>query len=173
MSIRSSSIRILQQLSDVLVRISDEDFVTPVNSLNKSTIGQHTRHTLEFFLCLQEGYNAGEVNYDERSHDRTIETNRILAIDLIARLTSWIENSPGNKAFLLKVAYDAKGHDIQTVESSFDRELIYNIEHAIHHMALIKVGLKEVCPMVIPDRSFGVAVSTIRYQEQYSQPSGR
>jgi hypothetical protein len=40
---------------------------------------------------------------------------------------------------------------------------VYNVEHAIHHMALIKVGLKEVCPAVKIPADFGVAVSTVKY----------
>jgi hypothetical protein len=44
------------------------------------------------------------------------------------------------------------------------RELVYNIEHVVHHMALVKIGLKELLPdLDLPD-DFGVAVSTIRYQ---------
>jgi hypothetical protein len=51
------------------------------------------------------------------------------------------------------------------VNSCVERELVYNIEHAIHHMALIKIGLRaEFSSVIIPD-SFGVASSTLRYDQ--------
>ena len=50
------------------------------------------------------------------------------------------------------------------MKSSFERELLYCLDHAIHHQALIKIGLKELhlSHLVSPD--FGVAYSTLRYR---------
>ena len=50
------------------------------------------------------------------------------------------------------------------VSSSFFRELTYLIEHTIHHLAIIKIGLNEVYPAIEIPKNFGVAHSTIRYQ---------
>ena len=52
----------------------------------------------------------------------------------------------------------------EEVKSSFERELLYCLDHAIHHQALIKIGLKELelSHLVSPD--FGVAYSTLRYR---------
>ena len=50
--------------------------------------------------------------------------------------------------------------------SSLARELQYNLEHTIHHAALIKIGVLSLVPdAVLPD-TFGVAPSTVRYKSQ-------
>ncbi len=51
------------------------------------------------------------------------------------------------------------------IASNFYRELIYNIEHAVHHMAIMKIGVLEVAPYVSMPLDFGVAVSTIRHKK--------
>jgi hypothetical protein len=53
-----------------------------------------------------------------------------------------------------------------TIETNYFRELTYNIEHAVHHMAIMKIGIREVAGQVVIPTSFGVATSTIRYREQ-------
>ena len=45
---------------------------------------------------------------------------------------------------------------------------MYNLEHAIHHHALIKVGLKIMTKIELPE-SFGVAPSTIQYRKVCAQ----
>ena len=49
------------------------------------------------------------------------------------------------------------------VSSNYDRELLYNLEHCIHHQALIKVGLLH-CKAIHINENFGVAASTIAYR---------
>ena len=41
-----------------------------------------------------------------------------------------------------------------------------NIEHAVHHMALVKIGLRDVAPRVTLPAGFGIVVSTLRHQER-------
>ena len=48
--------------------------------------------------------------------------------------------------------------------TSFDRELLYCLDHAIHHQALIKIGLKELQIADLVGDDFGVAYSTLRYR---------
>lgn len=51
------------------------------------------------------------------------------------------------------------------VESSYCRELIYNIEHCIHHQAFIKTALFSIGKTEI-EENFGVAKSTIQYRKK-------
>ncbi len=53
-------------------------------------------------------------------------------------------------------------------ESSYQRELLYNLEHSIHHQALIKVALLEIQHDLV-DENFGVAQSTIEYRKKCVQ----
>jgi hypothetical protein len=49
------------------------------------------------------------------------------------------------------------------VTTTYFREIVYNTEHTIHHLALIKVALIEM-KLAIVDASFGMAYSTIRFK---------
>ncbi len=160
--------QILSQLKDTIEQISPEDLSRPLSTLSGSTIGQHIRHTLEFFLCLEKGFETGVINYDKRAHDKRIETNKSMAISSIRSIRDFIEGGLQDKALQLEVCYERHSGEYCTISTSYYRELTYNIEHAIHHMAIIKIGVSEIAPYVkLPD-NFGVAISTVRYREAVS-----
>jgi len=49
------------------------------------------------------------------------------------------------------------------------RELQYNIEHAVHHLAIIKIGVKTLEDSFKLDDNFGIAASTIRNKNACAQ----
>ncbi|QSE98592.1 DinB family protein [Fulvivirga lutea] len=156
---------ILKQLDSVINSIKDEDFAKPIPSLNNSTIGQHVRHTLEFFTCLISSCKNGAVNYDKRDHDAVIEQDRTVAEAVIADIINFLDDAPSNIQLTLVANYNLYDEENTAIETNLYRELAYNIEHAIHHMALIKVGLKEIASYISLPSNFGVAVSTIKFQQ--------
>lgn len=169
MELKTASANVLNQLSAVIRQMSDEEFTRQVPGLHNSTLGQHIRHTLEFYTCLIDGYKSGFVNYDKRNHDHRIESDKDLALAVIDDILKFLDKDHPDKKFTLEVCYNEEEEINFAVESSFMRELVYNVEHAIHHMALIKVGVREICPQIELDNSFGVAVSTLRYQKTRTQ----
>ncbi len=166
MELKNACHRILTQLEEVVAQLSAEEFRTPVRVLNQSTIGQHVRHTLEFFICLEEGIAQGSINYDNRKHDKTIENDKSLTLSKINEIKAFINQKGKNHSLKLHVNYDMDNTDSTTIPTSYLRELAYNLEHAVHHMAIMKIGLKELKPDIIISPSFGIAVSTLRYQEK-------
>lgn len=165
MKLASASIEILTQLKAAIVQLNDADFCQKVNILNNSTIGQHTRHTLEFFICLKNSLNSGAVNYDNREHDEVIETDKSLCIIVIDEICDYLSSIHNNTPLELHANYNLSNNEIIVVASNLFRELAYNIEHAIHHMAIIKIGLKEVAPYVSIPENFGVAISTLKHKK--------
>jgi len=163
MELKSVVHTLLSQLEDLIAQIKEEDFSKPSQTLNQATIGQHVRHILEFFLCLEEGINTGIVNYDKRAHDRILEEDKSLALAAIIQIKDLVQKQTSNYNLLLEGSYEPAGDESYSVSSNFERELIYNVEHAIHHMALIKIGVKENSPYIILPAEFGIASSTIRY----------
>ena len=169
MDIKVACHNILEQVGGVIEQISDEDFVAPVQAFNNATIGQHFRHSLEFFQCLMNGYQNDEVSYDRRVHDKDLESNKVLAFDVINKIKLFIEHCDIDKAIGLHVSYDPQSNDEVVVSSNMAREITYNIEHIVHHMALVKIGIKEVCPYVVLPPEFGIAVSTIKYHKSQAE----
>jgi len=155
---------ILRQLTSAVEQITEEDFRKPTPALNAS-IGQHLRHTLEFFICLHQGFDPGIVNYDKREHNKDIENNKFIALDQLYQVREFIQNSESDRPLKLEVGYQPDSDESVTISSNFLRELVYNIEHAVHHMALMKIGIKEVAPYISLPSEFGIAISTLRYKE--------
>jgi len=68
----------------------------------------------------------------------------------------------------MEAAFDEDSQDPVHFDTNYYREVAYNLEHTIHHMALIKVGIREVSDMEIPE-NFGVASSTIKFRSACAQ----
>ena len=71
------------------------------------------------------------------------------------------------------MGYNLNDEEAITIETNYYRELIYNIEHAVHHMAIMKIGIHEVAPYISLPADFGVAASTIRYKKEEALVSSR
>lgn len=168
MNLNKACCNILAQLTDLIHQISEQDFTKPVATLGNSTIGQHLRHTLEFFICLEKGLEAGVINYDKRAHDKLIESDKFLALSTLNRIQEFVLSQSFDRVLKLEAGYDLDKEEFVTIETNFSRELVYNIEHAVHHMAIMKIGIREVAPTITLPHDFGIAASTIRYQETTS-----
>jgi hypothetical protein len=70
-----------------------------------------------------------------------------------------------NKTIYLEQIID--GLNIR-IQSNYYRELLYNLEHCIHHQALIKVAVLQLENISV-NENFGVARSTIEYRKQCVQ----
>lgn len=166
MSLHHSAKSLLEQIGEVVNQLSDAQYKMPVPALSNSSIGQHVRHTLEFFLCLMDGQDRKVLNYDNRKHDPFIEEEVSLALRVISSIIDFLDHEHPDSSLSMEANYSIAEDDTLKIPSSFYRELAYNIEHAIHHMALIKVAVNAAFPAVILPDHFGVASSTVRYQMQ-------
>lgn len=153
----------LDELVSLLKQLSEDDFTTPCKELSNSTIGEHTRHIIEMFQCLENQYEVGMVNYDKRNRDCKIQTDIEFALQCLANVKNQLEKE--NKKLMLQQIVD--GEELY-IESNYFRELLYNLEHCIHHQALIKVAVLQ-CEHLQIDDNFGVARSTIEYRKQCAQ----
>lgn len=145
-----------------MVQLSDQQYCQKIDSLSGATIGEHERHIVEMFVCLQDGYTAGIVNYESRKRDIAIETSKETAIDVMAKINAALLNE--NKSLVLDAGFDKKSDALNKIPTNYFRKIAYNLEHAIHHIVLIKIGIKQVSEIVLPD-GYGVASSTIKYKK--------
>lgn len=153
----------LDELTNLLDQLSDKEYSKPYGVLSDSSIGEHIRHILEMFQCLENSYDSGILNYDNRERDKSIETKIQFAKQFVLDVKSGLKSD--NKIIYLEQNINGLTFRIQ---SNYYRELLYNLEHCIHHQALIKVALFQ-CDNVVLDKNFGVARSTIEYRKQCVQ----
>jgi uncharacterized damage-inducible protein DinB len=146
-------------LQQLIEQLSDSQYTYQSAMLGKATIGQHVRHIIELAQCLVSGYEQGIVDYDKRKRDERIETTRSFAFKQLNQLLLTIQKP--ERKLVLTVCINNKTEFIETL---FNRELLYNTEHAIHHMALIKVVLNEMQLNIVKE-DFGVAYATLQYRK--------
>jgi uncharacterized damage-inducible protein DinB len=164
-SLQKASVDALGQLVSVLGTLHAEDFRTPLPVLSGGTIGRHVRHLVEFYQCLFGGLVTGTVDYDARARNVVLEEELALAIAALAYQMRRVGEIGPDQPLILCTRY-APGEKV-TIPTTLYRELVYNLEHCIHHQATIRIGLRALPqPAPLPD-SFGVASSTLQYQSAH------
>jgi hypothetical protein len=155
--------QLFRQLNDVVGHLSTEEYNRRCSSLFESSIGKHVRHIIELFICLEEGYAEGLINYEKRRRDISLENDKELAIERLHLIIAQL-NKP-NKPLLLEPEMDNDDGRLARFETSYHRELAYNLEHCVHHMAMIRVGIREITGVHLAE-DFGFAFSTIKHHRQ-------
>ncbi|MEP7259186.1 MAG: hypothetical protein ABI687_12365 [Flavitalea sp.] len=156
------------QLAGTIERLSPSQYSEPCKSLSNNTIGQHVRHIIELFQTLDISYQEGLVNYEIRKRDKLIESNRNIGLQLVKNIAINIDKP--NKDMMLVVHYEQNDQLSQpiSIPTNYYREIAFNLEHTIHHMAMIRSGIIEISGIVLPE-NFGVAAATIKHRKQCAQ----
>ncbi|MCB0518814.1 MAG: DinB family protein [Lewinellaceae bacterium] len=160
-----------------LDRVSEAAYCQPLPKLSMATVGQHTRHFLEFFQCLVEKLQPGKMaedlvlNYDDRRRDKRIETNPRYALMVMESLAEQLPSLACDETMWLEYTDYTLGTS-GLLPTSLEREILYNIEHTIHHFALIKIGLNIVSPCLELPVHFGIAPSTLHRSPVFANLHG-
>jgi len=162
MQLQQSIKNVFVQLSESIDSLTDKQYTQSISSLSNATIGQHVRHIVELFICLENGYITGIVNYEKRKRDKRYETDKNMVKELLHLI--YIKLDKGNKDLLLETSGDEDSDEAMTIVTNYYREIVYNLEHTVHHMALIRVGLNEISHVDLPE-GYGVASSTLKYRK--------
>ena len=149
----------LKSLSNLLLLLNNDQYNQKIAFLGNASIGGHTRHIIELLKCATDGYNAGIVDYINRVRDLAIETNKAFAMREISLMAEQIIQSDKQMNLVIECCEE---NTVNYITTTYFREIVYNAEHAIHHLALIKVALREMQLEIVGD-DFGMAYSTINY----------
>ena len=115
------------------------------------------------FLCLMRQHSNGTISYDLRERDQRIESETAYCQVKIKEIIDFLDGLDQEDALHFEVNY--ADHIIRT-SSCLTRELIHNIEHVIHHLAIVKIALLQYHSEIQLPPSFGVAPSTLRYWKE-------
>jgi len=166
------------QLTGSLCQLKASAYSQGSAVLSGHTIGQHVRHIIELFQALENGYGAGIVNYEKRKRDRLIETDPSLACRLLQEIQDQLDRP--DRPLILEAGYAAPSPAAASagtspvttpllIATNYYREIAYNLEHTIHHMAMIRIGINQLAAdLVLPDE-YGIASSTLKYRRECAQ----
>lgn len=167
---KNSIILNLVEIKDLLSGLTKEQYSNKLEILTNASVGQHVRHILEFYQCLFAGGETKTVNYDSRQRDLKIETDLFIAKKTIDEIINALLDVKKDFSVSFKANYSFENEDkSEIIQSSFYRELAYNLEHSIHHQALIKVAITEMKLSRLVKETFGFAPSTIRNLKSCAQ----
>ena len=158
-SLVNQCVAVLRQGID-LIENTDDALFTRCETSEKSSVGTHFRHNLDFVTNFLRGLEIGKLDYNQRERNLQVETNREYAIsrfqDAILELEKLTPETLEKKILV-------RSETIESLwcESSALRELEFLQSHTIHHYALIESKLASF-GFVVP-KEFGVAPSTLEF----------
>ncbi|MGF1534599.1 MAG: hypothetical protein ACFCUI_12920 [Bernardetiaceae bacterium] len=153
------------QIREQLGAISDQSYGEPLPVLSQNSIGKHLRHILEFYTCLIEQSPRGVICYDKRARNQALETSVSHAIDCLHRIQQALPDLATLEGLALESHFEAQS---QIIATTGIRELLYNYEHAIHHLAMVRIGLQVHFPDIACVPDLGIAPSTLCYLRNQS-----
>ncbi len=103
-------------------------------------IGNHVRHVIDHCIAVKDGISSGRIDYNNRNRGTHIESKSQQALNALNEFAKWVNNCEQNctdKEMLIKSEIDCLQTRNQEFKSSLSRELLYLINHTIHHAAHI------------------------------------
>ncbi len=162
----------LKQGTDLIARMSKEQYSTKVAQCFNSSVGEHFRHIIDHYTSLMDGSadDQGDVrrlDYDSRRRDREVELNPEAGISRLEQVCSFLEKLDLEAGTRLEIKMDT-GSDIedQWAPSTLLRELQFLLSHTVHHYALI--ATMNAFNGVATPEEFGIAPSTLAHRRTLS-----
>jgi hypothetical protein len=157
---------VLEQGERLLHGLSDSQYAGKVTEAGAS-IGAHYRHSLEHFQLMFEAIQQPAIDYDRRARDGSLENERLLALSLTRDLrhaARFLNSAQLDRVIETRSQTSYRDAASSTAASTFGREVMYAVAHAMHHYALIAF-ICRLRKIPVP-QNFGVAPSTLQYQRQ-------
>lgn len=156
----NANLQVLSGLIDGIELLSDKAY-TSLPGDQKSSIGMHVRHVIEFyqeFLKTLLKEKVFDVCYDNRKRNLDFEISKIKAQLELSAVVRSIQNSDlHDREIEISVIVDPN-QPLTRIRTSLHRELYHVLDHTVHHMAIIKMLAFE--HNIIFDEQFGLASAT-------------
>ncbi|RDL45630.1 hypothetical protein DN730_00840 [Marinomonas piezotolerans] len=163
-SIISGCIETLRQGEQFLSSISNKEYQLAAPPYVNSSIGKHFRHLLDLFYAIY--IQQDTIDYNMRRRDSVLETSRIIALENITSLISWLETLDEHQLrdeVLVSTEVCMSSTQVAIVSSTLERELSFVALHATHHYAMANVIVSALKINTVENDEFGYAPATVSY----------
>lgn len=168
MDAQNGTLLITGQMSVLLEKLPLYAYTRPVSLFHGSTVGQHFRHILEFYTCLLEGCRTGYLDYSSRRRNDALSEDPQAALQVLESVIREISGLDVHSLVKVESEFCEDNDDRPAYMSSIGRELQYAFDHAVHHLAIIRMGLESHFPEIPVAADLGVAPSTLRHRREQS-----
>jgi hypothetical protein len=165
MKLQDVSIEILSQLIEMTEQFSQEEYTRNLELLSANSVGRHLRHILEFYDLAVRAGSSGKLNYDKRNRDLLLENDPRAAVSKMKELILLMRIMNDDLVLKLEASYSPDARNDVKITTTFYRELLYNVEHAVHHMAIMAIAVKFEFRHIRLSENFGIAYSTIQHKQ--------
>ncbi|WP_375238735.1 hypothetical protein [Aurantibacter sp.] len=149
----------LNKLKKLLNCLSEFDYQNNGILPYKSSIGNHTRHILDFYECIIE-YDKF-IDLTKRNRDCLSNVNIDFALKRLSFIISYLEKLLLNEDLILDV-YDDLGFGKTKIKYTYTSLLAYVNSHTTHHYASIGYLLHQINPENnFFDVTFGININTL------------
>lgn len=156
---------LMLKIADLVCTLDNQTYSKSLAVFKGSSVGQHFRHILDFYQCFFKGVNTGEIDYAKRIRDTKIEVDTASAERTFRKIALGIEDLQLSQTVNVHGDFSNEHFNNRSlVKSSIGRELMFLHDHAVHHLALIRIGIQLAFPQLDIDENLGVAPSTIKYR---------
>lgn len=161
---------ITEQMIDVLNRIDPVVYRQSLDLYDGASLGKHFRHIYDFYSCLIRGVGDGKVDYSSRKRESAIERQPKIAAQAFAKAATQLAEVSTDLHLKVLADFSAdNNYNRQAYDSCFGREITFLHDHAVHHLAIVRMGLKQLNPEFSLSKQLGVAPSTIKYEATSSK----
>ncbi|WP_320823888.1 DinB family protein [Reinekea sp.] len=171
-ALNRANIEVLGQLKELLTCC--HSLYCRVHGSSVAGIGEHVRHVLDHYRAFQAGMVSDCIDYNYRTRNSIEETDPLIALQHIDGLIEWLAGNALMPATIQVISeINLQDSQSETMLSTPARELLYLINHSIHHMAYAAL-LAKTNGITVP-AYIGLAPSTVNFhrstQERHSYAS--
>lgn len=166
MPLREASLEAIQQVLDTIALT--ESVYSRKAKAHLQPIGTHVRHIVDHYRVFQQGLADGVIDYNQRNRETPIERDPKVAMSALEELYEWFQRAPlDNKSVIVISEISISHSESTTIESCVDRELIYLINHTLHHVAYANLLAASLGIEMQPH--LGVAPATASYLREQEE----
>lgn len=157
-----ANVIVIRQGIELLAVLSADRYARRLPVAYNASIGGHLRHIIDHYESFFAALESGDLDYENLACSTEIETDARLAARILGSIADRLL-ALGEDTESLSLAYRVETSPSRHSSSSVLRELEFLLSHTVHHYALVAV----MCRLQHhePEESFGIAPSTLRYQQ--------